>query len=141
MKPSHHVVISGGVSAIFALWVKQPAAILTCFLSGIFIDLDHHLDYMMVRKELPLNYKKFFDYFDNNRHPRIYLVFHSYEVIILIWAVIAAVSPGPVWLGLAVGVTTHIACDTLANPFKPVAYFLTYRIKHRFERKNLVKEG
>jgi hypothetical protein len=139
MKPTYHVIISGGVTAVFALWVKSKTAVLACFLSGIFIDLDHHLDYFLVRKKLPLSYKKLVDFCDKDQGP-LYLFLHSYELLILMWICIYYFSLGNVWVGIAVGFTTHILCDEFANPFRPLAYFLTYRIKHKFNRKMLFKK-
>ena len=139
MRPKHHVILSTGVSALFAIWIKSKCAIIVCFLSGIFIDLDHHLDYFLARRELPLSYKKLVDFFDNDRGP-IHLYLHSYEMLIMLWFSIYYLSLGNVWVGLAVGLTTHLLCDAIANPFKPIAYFLTYRIKHKFNRKMLFKK-
>ena len=139
MRPVYHVIVSGGVSAIFALWVKSKMAILACFLGGIFIDLDHHLDYFLVRKELPLSYKKLVNFCEKDQGA-LHLYLHSYELLILMWICIYCFSPADIWVGIAVGFTTHIFCDELANPFRPMAYFLTYRIKHKFNRKMLFKE-
>ncbi len=140
MKPTHHVIISGGVSAALAIWVKSPPAIMACFLSGIFIDLDHHLDYWLERKELPLSYKKLCDFCHSDYESKLRLVLHSYELLILLWVSIYYFSLSTVWVGVALGFTTHIICDEIANPVRPLAYFLTYRIKHNFNRRKLLKK-
>ena len=141
MRPVHHVMISGGVSTLFAIWVESVWAIGACFLSGIFIDLDHHFDYMISRKELPLSYKKLLDFLEKDHSTKLYLFLHSHELLLLFWMAIFYFSLGEVWIGVAVGFTTHILCDEIANPFRPLAYFLTYRIKHQFNRKMLFKES
>ena len=141
MKPTHHVIISGGVSIAFAFWVKSWTAVCACFLSGIFIDLDHHLDYFLERKELPLSYKKLVDFLENDHRSRLYLVLHSYELIALLWASIFYFQLNAVWLGAAIGFTTHIFCDEIVNPLRPLSYFLTYRVKHNFCREMFFKKG
>jgi len=141
MRPTHHVIISAGVSSIFALWVKSWGAVCACFLSGIFIDLDHHLDYWLAKKELPLSYKKLLDFCTNDHRTKLYLFLHSYELLFLFWLSIYYFDLNVIWLGIAVGMTIHILCDEVANPLRPLAYFLTYRMKNKFERKHFFKKG
>jgi hypothetical protein len=140
MKPTHHVIISGGVSAVFGFWIQSWSAVFACFLSGIFIDLDHHLDYWLIKKEIPLSYKKLLHFCHQEPDARLYLFLHSYELIFIFWACIYYFEWNAVCLGVAVGVTAHIICDEIFNPMRPLAYFLTYRIKHGFERRSLLKK-
>lgn len=141
MRPTYHVMISGGVSAVLAFWIQSWGAVWACFLSGIFIDLDHHWDYWLIKKELPLSYKKLVDFSRNHQERKMYLFFHSYELIFLLWVSIYYFDLNLIWLGVAVGVTTHILCDEFTNPMKPLAYFLIYRMRNRFQRKLLVKKS
>ncbi len=141
MRPTNHIIISGVVSAIFAVWARSWGAVCACFLSGIFIDLDHHLDYFIARKEIPLSYNKLVDFLRNDHRSKIFLFLHSYEVLFLIWAGIFLLGLDLVWVGIAIGFTTHVLCDEVVNPIKPMAYFLTYRAKNRFARKIFFKKG
>lgn len=141
MKPTHHVIISGGVSAVFALWAQSWGAVVACFLSGIFIDLDHHLDYFIFKKELPLSYKKLVHFLRHEHRSKLFLFLHSYEVLVLIWSAIFLLGLDLVWIGIAIGFTTHILCDEAFNPISPRGYFLTYRAKNRFARKVFFKKG
>lgn len=140
MRPINHVIISGGVSAIFAVWARSWGPVCACFLSGIFIDLDHHLDYLIAKKKIPFRYKDLIDFFHNERESRIYLFLHSYEFLFVFWVSIFIFNLNMVWLGAAVGFTTHVFCDEIANPLKPMAYFLVYRAKNRFEREHFFKK-
>ena len=140
MRPTHHMLISAGVTALFSVWIKNSAGLLACFLSGIFIDLDHHLDYLLIKKELPLSYSKLVHFFNDDDHSKLYLIFHSYELLAILWISIFAFHLNSVWLGVAVGFTTHIMCDEVVNPLRPLSYFLTYRVKHNFSRKMFFKE-
>jgi len=141
MKPVHHVIISGGVTLVFAFWVKSTGALAACFFSGIFIDLDHHLDYYLARKELPLSYRKLFDFCKYERQSKLYLLLHTYELVFLLWFCIFTLSLDNIWFGTAIGVTIHMLCDEIVNPLRPLSYFLTYRIKHNFSRKMFFKKG
>ena len=135
------MIISGGVSAVFALWAKSWGAVFTCFLSGIFIDLDHHLDYFIAKKEIPLSYRKLVDFLKNDHNSRLFLFLHSYEVLFFIWVCIFLLGLDAIWIGIAIGMTTHVLCDEVVNPIKPMAYFLTYRVKNRFKREHFFKKG
>ena len=141
MRPTYHVMISGGVTFVFALWVKSTWALAACFLSGILIDLDHHLDYYLARKELPLSFKKLVDFCKNDHYSKLYIFLHSYELLFLLWLSIFTFSFGAVWLGIAIGFTTHIICDEIANPLRPLSYFLAYRMRHNFSREMIFKKG
>lgn len=133
-------MISGGVTAFFAIWIRSWGGIIACFLSGIFIDFDHHLDYWLLNKELPINYKKLVDFFENQRMSHVMIFFHSYEVLSLMWVCVFLFDLNVIWLGIAVGCTTHVLCDEIFNPIKPMAYFLTYRIVNRFQRNHFFKK-
>lgn len=140
MRPTNHVILSGSVTAVFAIWVKSWGALGACFLSGIFIDLDHHLDYYLAKKELPLSYKKLVDFCRNDHQSKLYLFFHSYEMLFMLWGSIFMFHLNETWIGVAIGFTIHILCDEIFNPIKPMAYFLTYRLKNKFHRKCFIKK-
>jgi len=141
MKPSKHVAISLGVSLVFWFWTRHFQATVACFLSGIFIDLDHHLDYWLVKKEIPWNYKKLVEFCTGLTQKPIYLFFHAYEWLTVLWLTIWWLKLDVIWIGLAVGLTSHLVCDQFANPLKPFTYFLTYRIINKFERRKLFDEN
>lgn len=141
MKPVHHVLISTGVSALFWSAFKSVPATAVCFLSGIFIDIDHHLDYWFVRKKFPWNYGKMKDYFFSQKYRGgpLYLIFHAYEWLILLWGFIFIGQPGIFWQGLGVGLTTHMIADLIYNPIKPYGYFITYRFLRHFNSERILK--
>jgi len=137
MKPTTHAFVSLGTSALFWLSVKSPLATVVCFLSGVFIDIDHHLDYFIAKRRIPWRYKDLVDYFEDINSGKLYLVLHSYELLFLLWMGIYFLMLNDIWLGLAVGATVHLACDALVNSFRPMTYFMFFRIKNRFDRKRL----
>ena len=141
MKPTHHVIISGGVTAVFSIWVKSWGALAACFLCGIFIDLDHHIDYFLTTGKITLSYQKLVSFFHDHERPKVYLFFHSYELQALLWASIFLFDLNAVWMGAAIGLSTHMVCDEFANPIKPMAYFFTFRATKGFEGRYLFKKS
>ena len=139
MKPVSHTILSGVTSAAFAYATHAWWATIVCFLSGIFIDLDHFLDFALHKKKIPFRYKELFAFCADEKDGRMYLILHSYELFALYWLAVTFYQADAVWIGLGVGVTIHMIADQVANPLKPLAYFLSYRIKQGFEKRNIFR--
>ncbi len=71
---------------------------------------------------------------------RIYILFHSYELIALLWIAIYAFSLSDIWKAVAIGFTQHLIFDQLTNPFNTFGYFLTYRAIKGFKKNYLIQE-
>ena len=100
-------------------------------LSGFFVDMDHILDFHL-NYGFSRSYKTFYDTMMSVDLRKIYLLFHSFELIILIWACILMFGLGKYWISLAIGMTQHLIFDRLTNPVKPGGYFLAFRIINKF---------
>lgn len=137
MKPVYHVLVSAGTGFAFGFWLKSFPAGLACCLSGIFIDLDHCLDYYLNRREIPARWEKFWNFFVRAQMKKFYLIFHSYELILTLWFIAYMLHLNIVWLGVILGISIHVICDQIFNPFQPFAYFFTYRLKVRFDRNSI----
>lgn len=137
MKPAQHVVISGGIGLVLAWWIQSAAAGLVCFLSGVFIDIDHYLDFYLAKKKFPRRYKELTDFCDRDNEDRgkLRLIFHSYEFLVVLWLAVSYWHLNELWLGLAVGLSQHLVCDQMTNPFRPLAYFWVYRLKYGFQKE------
>ncbi len=140
MSPTHHVIISAGTSAAFWYFTQSPSGTAACFLSGILIDIDHHLDYFLCKKELPLNYQKLYHFCEREKAGNLYLFLHSYELMAVFWAVIFYFQLSWLWAGLALGMTVHMLADQIFNPVAPLCYFLVYRAKQGFSRAKLLTD-
>lgn len=133
MKPTSHVMISAVVSAgYFSVFKSWPGALL-CMISGVLIDVDHHLDYVFAEGKFPWRYKDLVDHCTGNQRGKIYLVFHGYEQLFILWGIISIVQPDVMWIGFSLGATVHLICDQFANPIKPFTYLFFYRLKHKFD--------
>jgi hypothetical protein len=138
MKVKYHIVASAGISLGCQAAMHSWPATLGCFFSGVLIDLDHYLEYYIFRKKFPYRYKDLFDFCWYNEESKLYLFLHAYEYPFILWFLIYFFSLGKVWLGVALGLTTHLAFDQWINPGKPLFYFLMFRIKNQFEKIKIV---
>lgn len=136
MQVSKHVVASVVVSALVWWWLRSSAAALACFLAGVFIDLDHIVDFIYNNRR-HLKFHRFFKAFEFEILENIFVFLHSWEFA-LVWLALLLSLPEvrqPVVLGLFVGFVTHLALDNLFNRHSRWAYFLFYRLRHGFAGK------
>ena len=137
MRPTTHAIISASISTGLIYFLKSYPAALACFLSGVFIDIDHYLDYFLARKKFT-TYKELNEFCDHDTNWKLYLFFHSYELILLFWWAIFYWNLNLFWGGIAIGMTTHMICDQFANPIKPLAYLFIYRWKYKFAQDKIL---
>ena len=134
MTPSKHVVASGITSAGFAFITQSLPGAVACFLSGIFIDLDHLLDFYLIKRKMCWSLRELHDFCLNIKTGKIYLVFHSYELMAVLW-ISAYFYPNSIWIGCLFGMSVHLLLDQVSNPIYPWAYFLLYRMQLGFPKK------
>jgi len=72
---------------------------------------------------------------------RLYLVLHSYEILIALWSAIFIFSLSNFWKAIAVGLTQHMILDQITNPISRLGYFFTYRIARGFDKELILKEA
>lgn len=112
------------------------------FLAGVFLDVDHILD-CYLNYGLGFKLKDIYHTCIEIRLKRIFLFFHSFELIILFWIFVAVFSPGNIWKGVAIGITQHLIFDQLTNiPLHNVdgrAYFFLFRLFNGFDKDKFVK--
>ncbi|MBI5099362.1 MAG: hypothetical protein HZB30_09015 [Nitrospirae bacterium] len=143
MKPGHHaavsIVLSGILYSIFRSWGLAVAS----FISGIFVDLDHIIDYW-IEHGLRFDPKQFFNYFDEKNfenRKKLFFVFHGWEWLIAL-LMSAMLTDWNFWVtGLLVGYGQHMILDELYNSsnyrIRPYVwgYFLLWRWNNGFEFK------
>jgi hypothetical protein len=127
----HHtalsVIISGILYAIFKSW----SLAVSCLISGIFIDIDHFIDYIR-EYGWQIKIKKFFYVFENKQFNQLLLILHGWEWLLL-GIVVAWVSDWNPWItGALIGFTQHILFDQLSNSCSFKDYFLLWRWKNKF---------
>ncbi len=112
------------------------------FLSGIFIDLDHFLDFFLFSGE-KFSIKNVISWCEDGRWERVSLIFHSYELYIVL-GVITYYFPHNILIGIMLGVGLHLLLDQFWNcnmrkRFRLAQwfYFLTYRASVGFHRDRM----
>jgi hypothetical protein len=102
----------------------------------IFIDIDHFVDYFR-------HYKMKVDPAAFLRHEylksgKVYLYFHSWEVVSLIYCA-AFLFDSRIAFILAASLSIHLAIDNVQRR-RPFFYFLLYRLYKRFDARYLLPE-
>lgn len=136
MRFSQHVLVSVVISALVWWWLRSLSAALACFLAGVFIDLDHIIDFLYNCRR-PCKISRFFTVFEFEALANIFVFLHSWEFALLWLALMACVPEArqPLALGLFIGFVTHLGLDNLFNRHSRWAYFLFYRLRHGFAGK------
>lgn len=143
MKPPVDVAFSLPLSFVFYYLFKSSAAALVCLMMGIFVDIDHLIDYYRFEKVSP-RVSDFFNLWIIRKHwkaphimDKLYLVLHSYEVCIVAVA-LSVYLFGPL-IGTAVfaGYFSHLLLDNFGNYVHPMTYFLVYRFAYQFNTEKL----
>jgi len=98
--------------------------------SGIFIDSDHLLDYLVMNRP-PYSIRRLLDTYYHNRLTHVFLMLHSWELLVVLALAAMASHWNPVATGLLIGMFHHLLLDQIFNKAYPLGYFLTYRIYYR----------
>lgn len=104
------------------------------FIAGVVIDADHFLDFFL-NHPFTLKFSRIYDAFEKQDLSRLYLVLHSYEILVILWLSIYAFSMSASWIALAIGLTQHIIFDIFTNPIRVNGYFFTYRLCKGFKKE------
>lgn len=140
MKPSTHALISTFLAAVLFLVFKSIYSSIACILAGVLIDLDHILDYIIEKKKMVFSYQKLEDFCAFDKQGKLYLIFHSYEFLIILWIAVWFSKFNVIFLGGVIGITFHIFADEIVNPLRPLSYFLIFRTIKGFKRENILKK-
>lgn len=118
-------------------YFRSAKCAILSFGAGILIDLDHPLDYMLTNN-FRLDIRDMYRSYLAVSIKKAYLIFHSYELIILLWLSIGFFSLSNAWKAAAIGFTQHIVFDALYNRINALAYFFTYRLINNFDAIKLI---
>jgi len=139
-----HLVTALGVISWFKYTYKKTNIWLCIMIGlgfGFFIDIDHVIDYAMYF----LSNGHYFTltefirggYFETNR--RIYVLFHAWEFVIILWLVYKLLSLRykkdnriNLLLLAALAILGHLVVDQLTNGVSPLFYFISYRAINGF---------
>jgi hypothetical protein len=104
------------------------------FIVGIFLDLDHLIDYFIyfgMRFKWSEFMQRFFQ-FEYLKSGKVYIFLHSWEIIVGFSLLASDYKMTLPILAVSLGFIGHLLVDH-RREIKPFGYFLTYRIIHDFK--------
>jgi hypothetical protein len=131
MRIQYHAAASVTISGILYLLFKSWGLSLSCCLSGIFIDIDHVIDYFR-EKGWTLSIREFFRAFHECQFERIVLLCHGWEWIVLCGIASWLTDWNPWITGTFLGISQHIVIDAATNSSDVKPYSLLWRWKNNF---------
>ena len=145
MKPVVHLVVSFSLSAVIWIFTKSIYGAALCFISGTIIDIDHILDYAVCYGWGTAPFKKLFrasihrqSCYEKQKFSKVYFLFHSTEVALLLW-IIMHFTANIYILSIAVGYSTHLILDYIANQEAFWFYFIIWRIAKKFRADRILR--
>ncbi len=121
-------LLAGGV---FIATDSAPMAA-TALASGIVVDADHLLEYM-IEHGFSLDIRRFFRLVYEARYKRVFYLLHAWEWFLLLAAAAWATGWNEWTLGALLGYGLHLALDQLGNKGTPWSYFLLWRWRQGFD--------
>lgn len=133
MTIAQHAAITSAVCAGLYLAFRSPGMAIACFAAGVFIDLDHFLDYA-VNFAPRFGLRHFFECFKDRVFNRVIVFLHAWEWVALAIAIACATWSG-VAAGIAAGLLLHMALDQAFNRHNPCGYFISFRLANKFDAR------
>ena len=138
----YHFGASLALSGIYYGFSGSLIDSLGCLVGGVLIDLDHVFDFLIIHKLREYSIKRFMNPPDWKRTNKIYLIFHSYEILIPCWIIFYFT--GLIGFGTAftLGFILHLFMDQFLNkdfPIYPFSHFITYKASKHFKFEELFK--
>ena len=127
MRTSNHVIASTVFSSGLYCVTKSPVISVSSFLIGIFLDIDHLIDYW---RQHPgsLDYYHFIETCEKYRLQLVTLFLHSYELL-LACVTLVFFTKSALLFGISLGFAQHLFFDTITNSVNDdhSSYFFLYR--------------
>lgn len=140
MKLTSHIAISFSVSAVLYLVFHSYLLALSSFIFGIFIDLDHFIEYFR-ECGIKLDIKEFFQLAETYSFKKNFLILHSWELFIVFSLIVLFSSPNEMLFGVFIGYAFHLIFDQFGNLSKPLSYSFIYRWKRDFLTEKIWRIG
>jgi hypothetical protein len=125
---------------IFAVSKNIYAGFLCAFV-GVFLDIDHLIDYY---RDYGINFdiKKFFQTCDEINLKKVTIILHSLELLIVSSILVCFFQPSSWWIkAVYIGFFQHMLLDLFYNLHRPQVYFILYRMNKDFAGKEVWGQG
>lgn len=144
MKTQDHVFTSTLLSGGLYVTTQSLEIAIPCFLSGIFIDIDHVFDFIIFSKD-KFSIKNIFTWCNDLKWEKLYLIFHSYEILFIL-GIIIYFFPDKILLGIFLGSGLHLIQDQIGNCYfrkkftlSNFFYFFIYRFFVGFRKEKMLR--
>ncbi|MCM8760987.1 MAG: hypothetical protein NC938_00625 [Candidatus Omnitrophica bacterium] len=137
MKPLAHIAASGIISIAVGIYFKSIGCAAISLAAGVLVDADHFIDYY-TSHPFTIRIKYIYNACEEIRIKKLYVILHSYELVLILWLAIFALSLSDYWKAAAIGLTQHILFDQFTNPIGRLGYFVIYRMIRGFKKELLV---
>jgi len=114
MKIRTHLYTSTLLGGSLYASTQSPQIAVSCFLSGIFVDIDHVFDFLIFSGE-KFSIKNMLSWCYELRWEKIVLIFHSYEIYLVLGFITYYFFPNNVLIGIMVGSGLHLALDQIGH--------------------------
>jgi len=131
MEIHEHSIVATVLGVAFYAAGGSPAFIGAAVASAVLIDLDHLPDYW---NEHPRSFDvpHFFETCNEGKITRVYLVFHSVELLAAL-GIVAFFTRSALLAGTCAGSGVHLLADQLTNYSRPLTYSFIFRLGQRFD--------
>jgi membrane-bound metal-dependent hydrolase YbcI (DUF457 family) len=140
MKLEHHITLSTIISGILYAHFKSWELSLSSLIAGIFIDVDHAIDYFM-EHGLRIHLSEVFNFFYEEKHRKITLLFHGWEWLVVLGIFTKLTDFNPWVTGALIGYGHHIVSDYFYSKASVLTYSLIWRWKNKFDSQILFPRG
>ena len=114
MKPHYHFIATLAISGILYGYYRCLSCGVISFIAGFLIDIDHVIDYYL-HQGINLNLRRFLRFCYEHQFEYLSVIFHSFELLIILWGAIAVLKLGPFWISIAIGMSQHMLFDLVLN--------------------------
>jgi len=138
MKPVSHLSVSIIVGVATFLTTKLISPSIACFLVGWLVDVDHIWDFYKNGCR-GFNIKRFVYAMENGEIKKIYLYFHSYELLLVLVVLCYFTHFNYILSFTTIGFATHLFLDQIFNNINTFSYFITYRILNDYKSETIFR--
>lgn len=132
-------IIAGYI--VWKLWQKPIASFFAAIAGGVFIDLDHFIDYYFAfGRDFRWDY--FFNGYQFLKSGKDYIFFHGWEyafVLVILAFLFKNKLAKSIFLGLALGLFFHLTIDATLNGLPVKSYSIIQRFRNNFEAEKLIE--
>ena len=143
MRPIYHIIASSVLAVLIYIFTRQVGVALLAFIVGVFVDLDHLIDFWALKPANPFDVREFLDsehYNQQSKH--IFIFLHGWEWAGVLFALAYFYNWNIYLLVSAIALVLHLIIDTknLSNGQKhsPFIYLFFFRLLKGFKKQNLI---